>query len=544
MAGPYLKSGETIVLTTDRVLIGDTEYDVILTSQRLALVDSGHTGDEPRVVPFATIISVKGAVTPAREPVITLSVLDPTDGDTSKTLDLIFSQQPYEDRSVECDLWVKKLIEHIVTVRQEPEETQRPLAGKKARGMQPSVRRFIAPDVPHPHTQVSQSPRPSEELLSAMQTVPWDSKDNSAERLETEELPEAGTRLYESEAEVPEFVPESEPEEKGYVPVKESPEPAPAGEMLIPEEPDLEYLAPEPASNMPLTEGKDPEPAAYGEQTPAATAPVTPYRELVPSNPEEYESFAGREDPVAGPVGNLEELSRQIEETEPLGAGEAEPVLPAASSGPSGLPETVVFPVLSVSTSSALPYPVHSAGVPAGTKPTVQPSAAPPEKQRMPVAGIIAVAVVIFLLLGAIVFLAAPPFLEQGKGGELQTPAPSLTPLSGATPVPTGGIPQQGIWIRVTYNGTYYGKYGNPGSLTEVRGSGDQVYLVKDATALVQAGFQKLDLSGNNLTVEVYNNGSMITQAFRNSPGAEVNILVNSTTGKPPYVPTLTTAAV
>jgi hypothetical protein len=162
----------------------------------------------------------------------------------------------------------------------------------------------------------------------------------------------------------------------------------------------------------------------------------------------------------------------------------------------------------------------------------------------MPVTGIIAVAVVIFLLLGAIVFLAAPPFLEQGKGGELQTPAPSLTPLSGATPVPTGGIPQQGIWIRVTYNGTYYGKYGNPGSLTEVRGSGDQVYLVKDATALVQAGFQKLDLSGNNLTVEVYNNGSMITQAFRNSPGAEVNILVNSTTGKPPYVPTLTTAAV
>ena len=60
MAGPYMKSGESIILTTDRVMIDDIEYDLILTSQRLALVDSGHTSEEPQVVPFATILSVKG----------------------------------------------------------------------------------------------------------------------------------------------------------------------------------------------------------------------------------------------------------------------------------------------------------------------------------------------------------------------------------------------------------------------------------------------------------------------------------------------------
>ena len=59
-----LKSGESIILTTDRVLIDDDEYDLILTSQRLALVDSDHTSDQPQVVPFATILSVKGGTTP------------------------------------------------------------------------------------------------------------------------------------------------------------------------------------------------------------------------------------------------------------------------------------------------------------------------------------------------------------------------------------------------------------------------------------------------------------------------------------------------
>ena len=120
MVGPYMKSGESIVLTTDRVLIDDIEYDLILTSQRLALVDSGHTNDQPQVVPFATILSVKGGTTPAREPCITLTVIDPAGLGDAKTLSLIFTQQPYQDRSAECDLWVKKLIEHIVSVRQEP----------------------------------------------------------------------------------------------------------------------------------------------------------------------------------------------------------------------------------------------------------------------------------------------------------------------------------------------------------------------------------------------------------------------------------------
>ena len=172
MAGPYLKSGESIILTTDRVLIDDLRYDLILTSQRLALVDSDHAGDKPQVIPFATILSVKGGTTPAREPEITLSLIDPIGLEDSRTLQLVFIQEPYEDRGPECENWVKKLIEHIVSVRQEPDRAGPQQAPVQPRGINPTVRRWSAPEAPHPHTEVRDgSRRPSEDLLSAIQDV-------------------------------------------------------------------------------------------------------------------------------------------------------------------------------------------------------------------------------------------------------------------------------------------------------------------------------------------------------------------------------------
>ena len=155
---------------------------MILTSQRLALVDSGHTSEEPQVVPFATILSVKGGTTPAREPFITLTVIDPVGLEDSRTIDLIFSQQPYEDRAAECDLWVQKLIENIVSVRQEPAPAGKQAAPAKSRGMNPTVRRFEAPEMPRPHSEVARkSQGPSGELLSAMQKTAWDTQENLPE---------------------------------------------------------------------------------------------------------------------------------------------------------------------------------------------------------------------------------------------------------------------------------------------------------------------------------------------------------------------------
>jgi len=522
MAGPYLKSGETIVLTTDRVFIDDAEYDLILTSQRLALVDSAHTADQPRVVPFATIISVKGGTTPAREPVVTLTVIDPEGAGETRALDLVFSRQPYEDRSAECDLWVKKLIEHIVSIRQESRDEDKSQAVEKPRGIQPSVRRFIAPDVPLPHAGVGQSRRPSEELLSAMQGSAWESEPDVTKGKVPEDEAGAASPDSPSAGEITPPTPDEDEETPLPVPYKEDREDRGNG-AEIPPGPDVPEEAPVQSS-----------------------APVTPFKELMPdqhavSPPAPLP--VPPEDHLAGSSRDIEELSRQIEETEPVRAESPGDTRPEVSE-PVGIPGNVVFPVLTgtspdTASRTAVPPGLHEEG---GTGKLSAVPASPPETKKITIAAVILAAVVILVFIGAVAVLTLPPILEQEYGPGLPNQTPAITPLPVMTVSPAGEVPDQGVWIRVTYNGTYYGKYGNPGSLIEVRGNGENVYPIKNGNALVQAGFQKLDLSGNNLTVEVYNNGTLITRAFKTVPGGEVDILVNSTTGKPPFVPVTTVA--
>jgi len=520
-AGPYLKSGETIVLTTDRVFIDHIEYDLILTSQRLALVDSGHTVDQPQMVPFSTIISVKGGTSPAREPVIALTVIDPEGAGETRTLDMAFSQRN-EDRSAECDIWVKKLIEHIVSVRQEPREIESLPAVEKPRGMQPTVRRFIAPDVPLPHTEVARSRTPSEKLLSAMQSTAWESEPEITKK----ETPGEETSTTTPDSPPVDEIPVTPPAHK-----EKETAPVPEGEYLDGSDQSGDDIPPE---------------LDIAEEPPMQSAvPATPFKELLP---DDNAGRPGASLPVppevhpAGLSGDIVELSRQIEETEPVRAEDPGAIRPEAS-GPVGIPDNVVFPVLTGTSPDTTPRTASLPDSPTGKEPEILSSPSQPKTKRVTVtAAAIVVAIVVLVVISAVAVLTFLPVLEQEYGPGLPNQTPAITSLPVTTIPPTGEIPAQGVWIKVTYNGTYYGKYGNPGNLIEVRGSGEQVYAIKGSTNLVEAGFQKLDLSGNNLTVEVYNNGTLITQAFKATPGGEVAILVNSTTGKPPFVPVTTVA--
>jgi hypothetical protein len=91
----------------------------------------------------------------------------------------------------------------------------------------------------------------------------------------------------------------------------------------------------------------------------------------------------------------------------------------------------------------------------------------------------------------------------------------------------------------VTYNGTYAGSIGNPGDLLLISGTGDQFYSIRDSSSLVQATLQKQDLTGNTLTVGVYTNGTLVTNRTVRAPHGTISILVDPTTGKPPYLPTV-----
>ena len=558
MAGPYLKSGESIILTTDRVLVGETEYDLILTSQRLALVDSDHTSDEPQVIPFSTVFSVKGSTTPAREPVITLAISDPSGSEETKNLDLVFSQQPYEDRAAECDLWVKKLIEYIVSYRQEPVTPGKKTEDKRKTGINPTVRRFGAPEMPHPHMGVAaNSQRPPEDLLSAIQKIAQETITEKEESTESFQSPIPITD---------EILPETEPEsEIPSVQTALEPEPdAGSPEMIhdASKEPQATCLGEETDDEPVLTA----EETALSETEKRGVAPEAPFQELIPepcpqadkpviSGDAEFPGVDSKEEreksltPLSVPetgtdamppgpettVGSMqdsEEISVETQEDYRTGHD----LLVTQSKENIGLPATVTFPVLTPSENTG--EEEVTAGSQAREKWEVPCIPTQQGSEKIPVKKIATVILILFLVFGGgavVLHMLAESGHNPQPASTFSNTTPVLSPAITSSPVPS-----EGVWLMVQYNGTYFGEYGNPGDLREVRGTGTVFYLIKNSSALVQASIQKLDYSGDTLTVSLYNNGRMVTEVNKSSPQASVALLVNPDTGKPPFVPVTT----
>jgi len=165
MGNLYLDSGESIIQTTDRISVNAVASELLLTNRRLILVDSTHRGVDPLMIPFATIVSLQGGWNLIGEPVITLTLTDPEEGRT-EFLDLVFYQQSGEHRKAECDAWAQYLMDHIVLARQDSIRTDVPPTAPKP-GLHPSVRRWGAPDMIHPHTTVTPArPIPSGDVMT------------------------------------------------------------------------------------------------------------------------------------------------------------------------------------------------------------------------------------------------------------------------------------------------------------------------------------------------------------------------------------------
>lgn len=126
MAELYLNSGESIVLTTHKVSVSYVSYDMMLTTRRLILVESGYARFEPRAIPFLNIESVSAGKIATDEPVITLSTRDPGSTGTPEQVNLIFSEQPGERRRRERDEWLRKLMGYIVSEREQATGTDIP----------------------------------------------------------------------------------------------------------------------------------------------------------------------------------------------------------------------------------------------------------------------------------------------------------------------------------------------------------------------------------------------------------------------------------
>ena len=96
------------------------------------------------------------------------------------------------------------------------------------------------------------------------------------------------------------------------------------------------------------------------------------------------------------------------------------------------------------------------------------------------------------------------------------TQAPQITVLP--TLKPTVMIPEKGVWVKVHYTGNFTGRVGTSGNLKLVNASGDQYYQIPITDGIVEVVLQKEDGSGNPLTVEVYQNGRLVTSSTKATP--------------------------
>ena len=574
----YLNSGESIILTTHSISVDEGLYDVLLTNERIVLVDNRYTRFEPRSIPFTQMISVKGGRVPSGEVAITLVLTETGSLADSRDRHLIFTQRPGEDRRHERDLWVKKLIELVVSARQH-DIRQDAVSHEHEPGVKPSVRRWVAPDHLLPRTAPEKKPVPARVVVEPDETeLP---EFLFEESIPAGELPDEEPENMQSQ-EIREVVAPFEPDGSRHdEPAHPAPVPFPVLTRSYFTEDSRPQRSPPGANPDIPAEGQSPytgeadyaddllaaeenyreahaEP--FSRTVLAAVTSLTSARELpepaiLPVRPEPGEP----KDPVpeggevvpeprnilpaAGSTEAEKAPAPEKPDRETSGGGINKPTEYAGT----GITGTAPFhpgpsqteakpapyrPVIAEDASSREKPPVHVAPA-AGQEPTDLPQEPPPAKRVLPAA---ALAVLAILILAGVVILIAlflPP--TQGSVGVAPVTAAITIPPT-VIPTVTKIVTDSGVRVRVISPGPFAGTIGNPGFLHQASGSGDISFKVLRNDELVSATIRKLDNSGSPLTVEIYNNGTLLTSRTVTAPMGEIQLLIDPKTGNPPGI--------
>ena len=124
----------------------------------------------------------------------------------------------------------------------------------------------------------------------------------------------------------------------------------------------------------------------------------------------------------------------------------------------------------------------------------------------------------------------SPAVTQQPEVTVTPLPAetPEITPVvtAAATPVITQAPAPQlsGVWVRIQYDGQYTAAYGTSGRIREVTASGEQYYQIPAKDQIVDATVQKLDASGDILTVSIYLDGVRFSSSSTTKPYGTVEI--------------------
>ena len=520
MGVPYLENGESIIMTTDRVSVESIAYDAILTTRRLLLIDSRHARSEPRIIPLSAIESLRSGKAATGEPVIILALKNPGDP-AAETKIIIFSQEPLENRKQDRDLWVQKFIELSVSDREEIVGKEVPLP-RKPEGMNPSTRRWVAPEILRPHTERYRT-KPE---VQNIEIIPDEMEPHQIQDPKKEQAgnaagnfpqPQAGsgqgyedflaraTQTALQSITMPDSPASLQPpdkrtertgttEDSGTFPVAGRPEsPEPVSD--IPSPLSRSILA----ATRSLTSGTGPEAGVEITRAPGKTVirttstlpeiPVQrtepePVREkippLTPAPPGEGDLNLHEE--IPGRVRNTSVLT-EILRPSPLMDEPVDPLahqdlpdtapgsyrnttvpagnspVPTATEKPADSPGDWVEPEPAVQ--AILPEPCNTDTMqePSGNTGGLSPAPASGLHPILIAGGAI---LCLLLVLAGIVFL--PGMLPQDHGTVTPVPTPVPTPTAVMTPVPTpGAIYQEGVWVRIVSPTFFIGQAGQPG---------------------------------------------------------------------------------
>ncbi|HXX54941.1 MAG TPA: zinc-ribbon domain-containing protein [Methanoregula sp.] len=491
-------------------------FEAILTNERLILVNSRDTLMPPQYLPLAAVMSMDTGENAIRDPTITFSVA--TEVGSTRQMVLTFSRQSGGERRRECDEWVKVLRERLGSFSGLPIHTGAPafepvpapqappvaqpaglgsLTGKKrievARPMKKIIETVPAPQKPKETTSLPQGSFCSR----CGSRVPPDSAFCNR----------CGTRVAGPLDQVTTPAPQQEPGvQQVPVPVPNIVTPIPGKERPIEDvihsiEPLIEDSKPrtQPAPLVPSRHDTAVPPGAAADkatQAPAAPAETDPTKK------------------------NLDLFSNILIPSQPAAAEEAPGVAANAGAGSPAFP-------------------------PEAAAPSFPERQFPVKKPRFLLYAVIAVVVIAIIAGGFLLMkngggetpeVTPTPTMATTAATPVQTTAaptataPPVTTSSAPTQAPTpppAAVPQTGVWIHVSYGGSYTGSYGTPGYEKDVTDSGDHVYQVPTLTGIVVATFTKNDGSADPILVEVYKNGVVVASKKTSAPKGTDEIQVD-----------------
>ncbi len=476
MGDPYVSSGESFIRTTGRISVNFALYDMILTTRHLILVDNTYARFEPQMIPVLTVLSVTAGKVTTGEPVITLTFTAAGSTGAPAPMNLIFSQQPGEQRKRERDEWIKILIDHIVAARhQDIHADAAPAHAERVRFPPGATPRPIELAFPR-KTSSGPEPFPSEIVILPDEIESPEGEDESIV------LSPAAIRTH---------------------PVTEGPPSSADADIKSPVDKGSPYPAGEKSGTA------DTIPSAVitqkGQAGQVTKTTLLPGMETLPGP-------TGKEPTAAegGDHGSQDSFALTIQ-TAIKSLGTVAPAAPP-----------IVEPK---------DQPVE------GTTPHAPGSSPPSREPRSWQTTVLAVSILVIIILAVVGWTMLNVPVEPQKGEGPIVPVVTTTPPLPGTSAPVT-IPGNGVWVRVEYNGSFIGYVGNPGSLQHVGGSGDQFYYIPKSDDLVQASLMKQDNSGNTLTIEVYRNGEIVFHRTTRAPKGEVQVLIDPRTGNPPGINT------